>query len=78
VGLDDVFRFSTGYMRNPDIPAAAKWAWESDNAFVAEYDTIGSIDRWRVELAFEGDELTLKMESITEHFSFTFGGRLEE
>jgi hypothetical protein len=75
VGLDDVFRLSTGYPRNPDIPAAAKGAWESDSVFAAEYDTIGNIDRWQIKLTFEGEEVTIQMESITEQFSFTVSGR---
>jgi CubicO group peptidase (beta-lactamase class C family) len=75
VGLDDVFRLSSGYVRNPDILAAAKGTWESDIAFVAEYDTIGNIDRWQMKLTFEGEEVTLQMESITQQFSFTVSGR---
>jgi hypothetical protein len=75
VGLDDVFRLSTGYPRNPDIPAAAKGTWESDNVFAAEYDTLGNIDRWQMRLTFEGEEVTLQMESITQQFSFTVSGR---
>jgi CubicO group peptidase (beta-lactamase class C family) len=78
VGLDDVYRLSSGYLRNPDTLAAARGTWASDGVFSAEYDTLGNIDRWQLELSFEGDEVTLQMESIAGQFgqsSFTVGGR---
>ncbi|MCP4396716.1 MAG: serine hydrolase [bacterium] len=79
IGLDDVFRFSSGYFRNPGIPAAAKGAWESDNTFVLEYDALGNIDRWEWTLSFEGDRVALQMKGIAgTDMAATIAGRLEE
>ena len=79
IGLDDVFRFSSGYPRNPGITAAAKGAWESDNTFVVEYDTLGTIERWEWTLSFEGDQVALQMKGIAgTDMAATIAGRLEE
>ena len=79
VGLDDVFRFSSGYPRNPGIPAAAKGVWESDDTFVVEYDTMGNLERLELKLSFEGGQVTLQMRGIAgTDIAATITGRLEE
>ena len=79
IGLDNVFRFSSGYPRNPGITAAARGVWESDNSFVVEYDTIGNIDRWEWKASFEGDQVALQMKGIAgTDIAATIVGRLEE
>jgi len=79
IGLDDVFRFSSGYPRNPGIPAAAKGVWESDNTFVIEYDTMGNLDRWEWKLSFEDDQVALQMKGVAgTDIAVTIAGRLEE
>ena len=79
IGLDDVFRFSSGYPRNPGIPAAAKGVWESDDTFVVEYDTMGNIERWEWKISFEGGQATLQMRGIAgTDIVVTITGRLEE
>jgi len=79
IGLDNVFRFSLGYPRNPGITAAARGAWELDNSFVVEYDTIGNIDRWEWKARFEGAQVTLQMKGIAgTDITATVVGRLEE
>ena len=79
IGLDDVFRFSSGYPRNPGISAAAKGVWESDDTFVVEYDTMGNLERLEWKLTFEGDQVTLQMRGIAgTDIAATITGRLEE
>jgi len=78
VGLDDVFRFSSGYPRNPGLPTAAKGVWESNNTFVVEYDTMGNLDRWKWKLIFEDNQMTLQMSEINHGPEITITGRLEE
>jgi CubicO group peptidase (beta-lactamase class C family) len=79
VGLDAVFRFSSGYPRNPGLPTAAKGVWESDNTFVIEYDTMGNIDRWKWKISFEGDQVALQLNGIAgTDIAATIAGRLEE
>lgn len=78
IGLDNVFRFSSGYPRNPDLPAAAKGVWESDDTFVVEYDTMGNLDRWKWKLIFEDNQVTLQMSEINHGPEVTITGKLEE
>jgi CubicO group peptidase (beta-lactamase class C family) len=77
IGLDNVFRFSSGYPRNPGLPAAAKGVWESDNIFLAEYDTIGNLDRWKWKFIFKDNQVTLQMSEITQKQEITITGKIE-
>jgi len=79
VGLDDVFRFSSGYPRNPGLPAAAKGVWESDSTFVIEYDTMGNLDRWKWKISFDGNQVALQLNGIAgTDIAVTIAGKLEE
>jgi len=78
IGLDNIFRFSSGYPRNPNLPAAAKGMWESDNTFVVEYDSMGNIEREEFKLTFKDNQVTLQMSAITYEREVTITGRLEE
>lgn len=73
LGMDNVSRISPG---NFGLPAAGKGSWESDNLFVIYLDEVGNINRWKLNMIFQEDQVTIKMQEPT-GLSAEFGGRLE-
>ncbi len=57
VGLDGVYRFSE--VSPSGDPAAVRGRWETENRFVLDYNEITRINRFRMELTFSGDDVTL-------------------
>jgi hypothetical protein len=58
LGLDNVDRIAPGRF---GIPASAKGSWETDEIFVAHIDEMANLNKFRVSLAFEGDEVTCEI-----------------
>ncbi len=61
IGLDNVNRFSPG---RHGVMTAAKGSWVSNNRFSAIIDEIALINLWRWDLEFDGDTVTLYLESL--------------
>ncbi len=61
IGLDDVNRFSPGRY---GVITATKGGWVSANHFSATMDELALISLWRYDLTFQGDTLTLSLESL--------------
>ena len=61
IGLDNVNRFSPG---RHGVVTASRGGWVSDNYFSATMDELGLINLWQWDLAFEGDTVTLTLESL--------------
>jgi len=59
MGLDNVDRIAPGRF---DLLTSAKGAWESDKVFVAQIEEIAgwSQQKFRISLAFEGDQVTVE------------------
>jgi len=74
VGLDDVFRLAPG---RGGSPAATKGFWKDEHLFVLEFDEIGNINRWRLSLTFEKDEVAVLMREGTGLGKTRFAGRME-
>ena len=77
MGLDDVERFSPGTY---DIPNAGKGSWVTDNYFSAQIDMTGSAHTWQIGLHFEGDEVIVRLDDLSESVRDfpKFVGRLRE
>ncbi len=61
IGLDNVSRFSPG---RHGVMTSSKGGWLSDNHFSATMDELGLINLWQWDLTFEGDTVTLSLESL--------------
>jgi hypothetical protein len=61
LGLDGVNRFSPG---RHGVMTAAMGSWVSNNRFSAIIDEIALINLWRWDLEFDGDTVTLYLESL--------------
>jgi CubicO group peptidase (beta-lactamase class C family) len=57
MGLDNVDRIAPGRF---GMPTAAKGLWESDNIFVADIDEIANRQKFRLILAFEGNQVIIE------------------
>jgi hypothetical protein len=57
LGLDNVERIAPGRF---GMTTSAKGLWESEDVFVAHIDEIANISRFRLILAFEGDQVTIE------------------
>jgi hypothetical protein len=75
IGLDGAYRIAPGRFA---IPAALKGWWERDDLFVVDMNEIGNINHWRIEVAFQGDEVEVSMEDAAGLGGAEFGGRLGE
>jgi CubicO group peptidase (beta-lactamase class C family) len=77
MGLDNVERFSPGTY---DIQNAGKGSWVTDNYFSAQIDMTGSAHTWQIGLHFEGDEVTVRLDDLSESVRDfpKFVGRLRE
>jgi CubicO group peptidase (beta-lactamase class C family) len=75
IGLDGAYRIAPGRF---GIPAALKGWWERDDLFVVNMNEIGNINHWRIEVAFQGDEVEVSMQDATGLGGAEFGGRLGE
>jgi hypothetical protein len=77
IGMDNVERFSPGTF---DIPNAGKGSWVTDNYFSAQIDMTGSAHTWQIGLHFEGDEVTVRLDDLSESVRDfpKFVGRLRE
>jgi CubicO group peptidase (beta-lactamase class C family) len=77
MGMDNVERFSPGTF---DIPNAGKGSWMTDNYFSAQIDMTGSAHTWQIGLHFEGDEVTVRLDDLSESVRDfpKFVGRLSE
>jgi CubicO group peptidase (beta-lactamase class C family) len=74
LGLDNVSRTSPG---NFDLPAAGKGAWESDNIFTIYLDEVGNINRWKMTMTFQDDQVSIQTQEMAGLGSAEFSGRLE-
>lgn len=74
MGLDNVDRIAPGRF---GMPTLAKGLWESDNIFVAHIDEIANLQKIRVSLAFEGDQVTCEI-WVDGTSAGTLIGRVEE
>ena len=72
VGLDNVPRGTREGRLG--IPAAATGWWTPDDRFVIEWDEIGNINRWQLELRFSDQGLTLRMQEPSMGRSLTIEG----
>ena len=73
IGLDNVPRSSaTGRV---GLPAACRGGWQAGDVFTLDWDEIGSINRWRISLSFDGDEVRLEMTEATGLGAVTISGR---
>ena len=61
IGLDNVNRFSPGRY---GVMTASKGGWVSDNYFSATMDELGLINLWQWDVVFDGDTVTLSLESL--------------
>ena len=61
IGLDNANRFSLGRY---GVMTASKGGWVSENRFSATMDELGLINLWQWDLVFDGDTVTLSMESL--------------
>ena len=61
IGLDNVNRFSPG---RHGVMTASKGGWLSENSFSAIMDELGLINLWQWDLVFDGDTVTLSLESL--------------
>jgi hypothetical protein len=61
IGLDNINRFSLG---RHGVVTASKGGWVSDSRFSATMDELGLINLWGWDLEFEGDTVTLILESL--------------
>jgi len=77
MGMDDVERFSPGTF---DTPNAGKGFWVTDNYFSAHIDMTGSAHTWQIGLHFEGDEVIVRLDDLSESVRDfpRFVGRLRE
>lgn len=75
VGLDNVYRISPGGQFGP---LALKGFWKTDNEFVFYYNEVSNINNYQVNMTFEDDLVTVRIEELTGTGSATFGGRPEE
>ena len=75
VGLDNVYRISSGGQFGP---LALKGFWKTDNEFVFYYNEVSNINNYQVNMTFEDDLVTVRIEELTGTGSATFGGRPEE
>jgi CubicO group peptidase (beta-lactamase class C family) len=75
VGLDNVYRISPG---GEFGPLALKGFWKTDNEFVFYYNEVSNINNYQVNITYEDDQVTVRVEELTGTGSATFGGRVEE
>jgi hypothetical protein len=75
VGLDNIYRIVPRCRL--DLPAALKGSWQRDNVFVVNFNEIGGINNWRMSMAFEDDNVTVRMREMTGLAPAKFGGRLK-
>ncbi len=61
IGLDGINRYSPG---RHGVMTASKGGWVSDSRFSATMDELGLVNLWRWDLEFEGDTVTLTLESL--------------
>jgi CubicO group peptidase (beta-lactamase class C family) len=62
LGFDDVARIAPGRY---GLPAAGKGAWTNGRTLNAEIDEIGNINKFRIEMTFEGSVLTGSIQELT-------------
>ncbi len=62
IGLDGIYRVSSG---ENGLPVGIRGYWLNDDTFVAEYDTIASIDTFDLTMRFDGDRLILNAKDRT-------------
>jgi len=72
VGLDGVYRFSTGEY---GLPQGLRGEWLDDRTFAAEYDNIGNNDHILLRMRFEGDLLIVESRETAHELGFRFEGR---
>jgi len=76
VGLDNIYRVVPRCRL--DLPAALKGSWQKDNVFVVNFNEIGGINNWRMRMAFENDNVTVRMGEMTGLAPATFGGTVKK
>jgi hypothetical protein len=75
VGLDGVFRFSTG----PDgRPQAYRGAWTDPQTFLLEYDGITNNDHTFLRFRFEGDRVDISLQETAHNTGMQIVGRLQQ
>lgn len=74
LGLDNVERIAPGRF---GMITSGKGSWESENVFVAHIDEIANISRFRLSLAFEGDQVIIE-QWVAGKLEGTLIGRVEE
>jgi len=74
VGLDGVYRFSTG----PDgRPVAFRGAWSDAQTFFLEYDGITNNDHSLLQFRFDGDQVEVNVQETAHEVGVSFEGRLQ-
>jgi hypothetical protein len=75
VGLDGLYRFSTG----PDgRPVAFRGAWTDAQIFLLEYDGITNNDHSLFEFRFEDDQVVVEVRETAHEVGAQFVGRLQQ
>ena len=73
IGLDNVPRYTAA--GRIGLRAACRGGWQAGDVFSLDWDEIGSINRWRISLSFDGDEVRLEMTEATGLGAVTISGR---
>jgi hypothetical protein len=75
LGFDGAARIAPGRY---GLPAAGKGAWANGKTLTAEIDEIGNINKFRIELTFEGDTVTGTIREATGLGGFPLRGKIAE
>jgi CubicO group peptidase (beta-lactamase class C family) len=73
VGLDGVYRMSTG---DYNLPEGLRGEWIAADTFLLEYDNIGNNDHVFFNLRFEGDTLAMEARETAHESGYSLEGRL--
>jgi len=76
VGLDGVYRFTTGGVSN--LPVAVKGFWATDNTFVIDYNEVGRINHFTIRMTFDGPKVAVRVDDPTFYFTQTMTGRVQD
>ncbi|HMN29242.1 MAG TPA: hypothetical protein PKE45_13920, partial [Caldilineaceae bacterium] len=75
IGLDGVYRFSTGEY---NLPQGLRGAWVDDHIFNLEYDNIANNDHIFLRLSFVGDRLEVASQETAHEVGARFEGKLQK
>jgi CubicO group peptidase (beta-lactamase class C family) len=76
VGLDGVYRFKR---RAPSgSPTGCRGRWEGDHLFILDYNEVSRVNRFRLDISFDGDFLKITFQDATGMFSGVIEGKLEQ